>query len=268
MDLITRRFGGKPKDYAIYTKEEAEELGMEYTPDWKKASPGDWALTDDGYIVELHKRKRYVKPNRVADHFTFTFCRKFVSYKREGGKIMGAPTLEYEPFRAMKEGSYTGMIPQSWAEQEEKKTRTKRVVKLYARIFLAQEGELSEDDWEALGRVYRPDQKVPVATVRRLFKEERIIDMVAEELKKLLGGKGLTEEAVLDMYESIRKRATKLGQMGVAKSIVDTYRDMLAMKAEQKRTEISWEGFAELEKAAETNLIENGEATVVEDEDD
>ena len=230
---------------------------MEYVLDWKKAMPGDWVLTDDDFVVELHKRKRYVKPKVIADHFTFTFCRKFVSYKREGGKLRGNPKLEYAPFRKMDSPSYTGQTAQSWQEQEARRTRTKRVVKLYAKLFVAAEGELTEEDWIVLGRAYRPDQQVPAATVKRLFKQERIIEMVAEELRKLLSGKGLTEDAVLDMYEGIRKRAAKLGQMGVAKSIVDVYRDMLAMKAErQKQEQIGFVGFAEIEKAAEANLLE------------
>ena len=49
------------KEYTYYTREEALELGLGFTEDWRRSSSGDWALLDDGYIAPvLHARETTV----------------------------------------------------------------------------------------------------------------------------------------------------------------------------------------------------------------
>jgi hypothetical protein len=41
--------------FLIYSKEEADEAGIAYTP-WQQCREiGDWGLTDDGFVVSLRK---------------------------------------------------------------------------------------------------------------------------------------------------------------------------------------------------------------------
>jgi len=39
--------------YTYYTPEEAEELGLTVLADWKAGVPGDWVLTDDGWVAPV-----------------------------------------------------------------------------------------------------------------------------------------------------------------------------------------------------------------------
>lgn len=41
-------------------------------------------------------------------------------------------------------------------------------------------------DFEALGKIYRPEQKKPTATVRRFLKQKVAKQMVEEKLKEIL----------------------------------------------------------------------------------
>ena len=53
--------------------------------------------------------------------------------------------------------------------------------------------------------------------------------MLAAEISNLLTEKGISTESVIEDYERIKSQAQTIGQLGVAKGIVDTYRDMLDM---------------------------------------
>jgi hypothetical protein len=45
-------------DYLIYSKEEAFVENIDFKH-WQKAQEGEWALTDDGYVAKVIKRKEY-----------------------------------------------------------------------------------------------------------------------------------------------------------------------------------------------------------------
>jgi hypothetical protein len=84
-------------------------------------------------------------------------------------------SLRWEPQK--ESGKFFDTSSKSWQEREAGKTRTRNVVTLYVQQMLA--GKL---DYEMLGRAYRPDQKIPAATARRLFRQDKIQEMVCQEL--------------------------------------------------------------------------------------
>ena len=55
-------------------------------------------------------------------------------------------------------------------------------------------------DFDKLGQIYRPDQKIPAATVRRFLKQKVSKDMVEQKLKELLAEKSINKEFALDNY--------------------------------------------------------------------
>jgi hypothetical protein len=83
--------------------------------------------------------------------------------------------LEWGPQK--ESGKFFDTSKKSWQEREAGKTRTRNVVTLYVQQMIA--GKL---DYEMLGRAYRPDQKIPAATARRLFRQDKIQEMVCQEL--------------------------------------------------------------------------------------
>ena len=54
-------------------------------------------------------------------------------------------------------------------------------------------------DWNLLGKAYRPDQKIPAVTVKRLFKQKRIQSMIDDKIQEYLNDRELNEGDVLDV---------------------------------------------------------------------
>lgn len=172
----------------IYTKEEADQKGMQYVP-WREAQTGQWGLTDDLFVAQCIKRCDY----RTGTMFVYPFGRPWASMRK--------PLVFWDYYQ---KGSYNYAVPQTWAEAEAAKTRTERTVQAFAAMILAGK----KPDWKVLGAIYRPNQRIPEATVRRLFRREEIKTMVTEEMKNLLQSKGITKDSVLDLY----MRAAKIGE--------------------------------------------------------
>ena len=184
MDTIKRRIGGKMRTFDIYTQDEADKKGYLYI-EWKHADQGDYALSDDGYVGECLSRKVYTdKKGRTK---TFIKCAHGVQWVTNNGKFM------YEPNKEA--GTYSHVKPTRWEDKEARTTRANNAVNAYVADII----QGNKPDWDMIGRVYRPDQKIPAATARRLFKKQRIVDMVEKKLKEILIDKGITQEQVLDL---------------------------------------------------------------------
>ena len=91
-------------------------------------------------------------------------------------------------------------------------------------------------NWDIIGNIYRPEQKIPAATVRRLFKQQEVRDVVEEKLKEILSEKGITQERVLELYERGLLMAETKIDIGNYIKIIDTYADLLEMKPGKKIT--------------------------------
>ena len=219
MDIINRKVAGKWENYEIYTEQEADDKGITYKY-WKESSEGNYGVSDDGYVGICLKRAEYTdKHNRKKTHIKMSYGVGWVS---KGSKIL------YEPNKLM--NIFTQVKPTHWADKEAKRTRTKQTVAAYVDMLISAHGI----DWEALGNIYRPDEKAPAATVRRLMKQESIKTMVEEKTKEILAKKGITKERVLDLYEKGLLMAETKIDVGNFIKIADTYADLLEMKPGKK----------------------------------
>lgn len=215
MDNIKRRIGGKLRSFDIYSKDEADKKGFAYIS-WKYANEGDYALSDDGYVGECLSRKVYTdKKGRTK---TFIKCAHGVQWVTNMGKFM------YEPNKEA--GIYSHVKPSRWEDKEARTTRAKNAVTAYVTDIV--KGE--KPDWEMIGKIYRPDQKCPEATVRRLFKKQRIVDMVEKKLKEILIDKGISQELALDLQIEAIDMARKKGDISNLLKVSETFMDLLNMK--------------------------------------
>lgn len=195
MDRVTRRFKGELKVFPIYTTQEADEAGLVYHP-WQECANGDWGVSDDGYVAECLQRVEYTdKKKRTKTIVVYPFGRVFTGPKAK---------LLYEIRRTSR--NFYSLSNKPWVELEAKKTRTKNAVSLYVQMLLG--GRIN---WVKLGKAYRPDQLIPEATVRRLFKQDRIKKMVNDELKTILENLGITQEDVLKTYQKAIQLAQDKG---------------------------------------------------------
>ena len=215
MDVIKRRIGGKTREFTIYSKEEADEKGFAYIV-WRHADEGDYALSDDGYIGECLSRKVYTdKKGRTK---TFIKCAHGVQWVTNTGQFL------YEPNKV--QGNYSHVKAKSWEEREAKTQRAKNAVTAYVSSVI--QGD--KPDWEKIGKVYRPDQKFPEATVRRLFKKQRIQDMIEKKLTEILVDKGITQEQVLELQLEALELARTKGDISNFLKVTDSFMDLLQMK--------------------------------------
>ena len=184
MDTIKRRVGGKMRSFKIWTQKEADSKGYFYM-EWKHANEGDYALSDDGYVGECLSRKVYTdKKGRTK---TFVKCAHGGQGVTNSGKFM------YEPNKEA--GTYSHVKPGRWEEKEARTTRANNAVSAYVADII----QGNKPDWDRIGKIYRPDQKIPAATARRLFKKQRILDMVDKKLTDILTDKGITKDQVIDL---------------------------------------------------------------------
>lgn len=186
---IARKIAGKTREFVIFTKGEADERGLSYKP-WREAGPGDFALTDDGYVAECLSTS-FVGKRRYS-HFS---C----------GKVFHNPGARLIFEDRLRTRSFSRFSSRGWVEAEAARTRTKNLVSAYVKMVLGSGGAV---DFERLGQIYRPDQKTPPATVKRLLRQGKIKEMIQEEMRNELKETGITKAWILERF----KRAIDLAE--------------------------------------------------------
>ena len=223
MEKLKRKLKKKTRVYNIYTQKEADEAGLDYSH-WKQTQTGDYALSDDGFVGKCIGRKDYTdKKGRVK---TFIRLAYGANWAGNTNKIQYLKNKEY--------GVYTQANPEAnnWAVREANTTRAKNLVNAY----VGQLTSTKKVDYNQLGMIYRPDQKEPAATVRRVLKQEIIKKMVEKKLREVLSEKGINNSSVLDtMLEGLDIARAKQDVTNMIK-ISDAFMELLEMKPNKKIT--------------------------------
>ena len=89
--------------------------------------------------------------------------------------------------------------------------------------------------------MYRPDQKIPVATFRRLLRQEEVQRMVSEELEKLLSDEGITAQYSIKNRKIVLEKAIKKEDLTNANRALDSFDDKLDLKPDTKKIQQSAE---------------------------
>ena len=184
MIKITRRLKAnnfESTDYEVFPKEEFKKLGKKYKH-WNKCSPGDWGVSDDGYVAECLQRNIY----GTSIEMVFPYGRQWVS---KTGK------LEFEPHYYSK--NYSNVSTKTYAELESTRDRADLAID----AFLAYKMAGQTPDMEKIGRIYRPDQKNPGLAVKKLLKTKEVKKIMADKLKEILVEKEIDEGYVLDVMK-------------------------------------------------------------------
>ena len=84
-------------DYKIYSKKEAKKRDLDYKY-WKEADEGDWALSDDGWVAKVIKRKEYPGNRNFSNIYLrlpwgYTFLAISILLRSLKRKVGGAFTL-------------------------------------------------------------------------------------------------------------------------------------------------------------------------------
>lgn len=186
---------------------------------WRSAKVGDSIVTDDGVELVCTAVKEYTDSRgRTRRHLRF-------------GRFSAWDSA----------AEFVTEDKESWVHRESRKSRTRRAVLLYVELVVAKK----PIDWIMVGMVYRPDQKRPDLTAKRLFKEDLVQDMIRTELRKALTAKGISEETVLEMYLGAYNKAAEIGKPSEMRSVAGELAKLLGMndtvQPKRQEQEEEWE---------------------------
>lgn len=233
MDKITRRMGDGWHTYTIYTVAEALERDMVIVP-WRISQAGDWALSDDGYVGEC---LRVFHSNAATQLITLSYGQSW--------SVTKAPMLYEE--RAGERNWAVG-DRKSRGKSEARRTRTKNAISAYVTMLLSGD----KVDWDVLGNIYRPDRPIPSATVRIDFKKQAFVDMIQQELEKVLLAKGSSPSDTIEKYQEAYDVARANKKPGVMVDVADRFSDFWNLKsALQPNGELPASDFRVLEEVEE-----------------
>jgi hypothetical protein len=247
MDLISRRFlrppyNGEQREFPIYTREEADAEGIKYHDTWWLATPHEWVLTDDGYVAELIGR-RHMKmkgdPSVISVEMTLPFTRRLFKVSRFGKRIDKA-RLEYGPFKAAGCG-YGLAKPETWDQNEARRTRMKRAIEVFAHLYIARVGKLKRADWDKIGQMYRPERPNPGATVKIQFRSDHIRGIAMRRVKEVLTGLGIDAGTVVATYIDAAKVAKENGRARDMIEAADRLMGLVREAATEGGEEAEWQ---------------------------
>ena len=221
MDQIVRRIRGEEIVFEIYTEQEAKDRNIPYKH-WKDCVPGDYGLSDDGFVGVCLNKRTYTgrKKGKTAPVIFMAYGAAWVT---------GKGHINYLERKA--NNTYSRTSARGSDETEAARTRTKNAVLLAAEQLI----RTGEVDYHKLGELFRPDQVDPAATMRRLFRSERVQIMLREEVRKALEVKGITEETVVERLDDVYDLAKKKKDLPNMLRSTENFVEILHMKQKPVR---------------------------------
>tara|TARA_S200002703_G_scaffold54386_2_gene47015 strand:+ start:901 stop:1689 length:789 start_codon:yes stop_codon:yes gene_type:complete len=193
-------------DYEVFPK---KEFKLKYKH-WKDCKEGEWGISDDGYIAQCLAVKTYAS----GIEMTYPYGKQWVTKTSK---------LEFEPHWESK--NFNSVSTKSNMELELQKRRSKDVLDAYMTYIFAGK----TPDFDKLGQMYRPDQKKPAWTVKRLLKTKGMKQMIKDKMKEVLTERGIDEGYVLDTIKDaigVAKVNEDPGNMIKAAKELSDYLDM------------------------------------------
>jgi hypothetical protein len=213
LDKVQRRMF--KREHNVYNKNEAGDYGIDYVH-WKDVRrEGQWVLTDDGFVVECLKFYPVKNPRGGEDFYRVdTPIGRAITYKN-------ATLVRDQPRR--------------WVKQVLGETPAKEVVTAYVAMRVSGSGI----DWDSLAKLYKPKDPMPMAQVKRLFKQPETKAIVREEIQKQFTESGFTVKRVLAEVEFLINMAKTKEDLNILKDTVFKLADMLDMVPEKRHYSFS-----------------------------
>lgn len=150
-----------------------------------------------------------------------------------------------------------------WAVYESQRTRTKNAIKIYVRMMLS--GKI---DWNLVSNAYRKNQKNPIATFKRLIKQEEIKQMINQELSTLLSDNGIDQQFVVTKIKEALTIAEEKKDVSNMLKALENIQELLGMMPDKVKmiTTNSFTGHSSLfdsyNKAKEEQAKITGKVTI------
>jgi len=243
----------------VYTREEADSLGIKYLENWKLATEGQWLLTTDGFVLECLKKGAWWMRTCIG---TFATNTKNAVCETQAERY-GVPTRYEYPYQVSHKPHWSIDVAKTKCSPKEI-TLAQNVVLCF---YLQKETPLRE----AFKRTY------PYTYAAHKYKEYCDIwaynmlyrPHVQREIGRIMGNvkraKGLTDEYFVDQAQKLYKMAFEKGDYKEALRILEfmrkqSFADLVPLGgdlSEEEKTKIDEERRQELKKREQE--IEQGE---------
>ena len=198
------------KTYEIYTKEEADKEGLQYS-NWKDAGEGEWALSDDGFVSKVIKRKSYKGVDKIDNvYLRFAWGYTFYNPGRRGKQL-----------KVKGRKSNTTMSGKRPIEVKAKQKKMQNLAMVYAQTMNTE---------DTIARVCGEVNANEDRRIKRYMRTEVFKGMVRDELTKLLSNHGMSEDYTLELLASTIKKAQDKGDVTNLMRAIENLQDMHGMK--------------------------------------
>lgn len=214
--LVIHRSRGKivKGDHHLYTKQEADEMGIVYCH-WRHGRAGDWVISDDDWVFECLQTREYYdtrrsKISRFDIHSIFYWfgCARCTSWSK---------TLYMSKhLRGM--GALDG---KTWQERFVVSRTGRKWIKLAAAMMMNKSLDILE-----LGEFMGFDKKYPDSTtvmVKRYLRDRLIENAIILQMSQYLKDQGITADSVIKDYKEVLEKAKKDGKYNDAIKILDKF---------------------------------------------
>lgn len=206
--------------FTVYTKEEADSLGISYK-DLVYCDAGDWCITTDGYVCQVIRRvvypdtSHYHHRNTTVWYFGFGYHLSRVYYYPDGRP---------KPILFKLTGIYIrdidGIPRLGRHKKRDALSNRKRRIASYLALF----GSLEVALYEEYGHLH---ERLRIKWRRIVERDKEFKEMLREEVSKLLENQGLGKEKVAEWlkeaFEVARNRRSPLAMVQAVKLLSDLH---------------------------------------------
>lgn len=217
MELVSRRINNVWTEFPVYTRGEAEELGLDAVH-WRKAQPGQWGITDDGYVMECKFRKRYTMESGCSNtYLRFTAGTKWMGHKKP---------FNFEEIHANK--GYCQASGKTFREGQ----FARGVVKSVIHQAAVQRISRGIFDYVQLAKVFDHDGKLSFSLpqVKKILHSKKGKRLVRKEVERLLIGGGMTVADWIKLGERAFEKADEEDNVSEMRRIWEKWGEFLAIK--------------------------------------
>lgn len=185
------------KEYICYTKEEADEMNINYKH-WSEAKKGDWCITDDNVVAKVFYVNDYKKGARYI--------------RCPWGRYIGKPSRKLEVLK------FKSRQGKSFAERAQSSKRTRLFAKYMAQRYNVQ----AAAEW-------LNDGKAGPSTIKYWTKRlntRAVQKMIGKELENLLEERGFSKGDVIDLMKYVVDVAKKEKKLNILMEMIGNLQKM------------------------------------------
>jgi len=210
MMMVTRKgrvMGGVHK---LWLKREADEMGLVYHDRWRDCKLGEWALSDDGYVVQCLRYNEYFDKvwTRMSGRDEWTGWYDFsCSRVTSRSKVF----LATRGLRAPR-----GINGKRWDESMVTSKKGKIFLQCYVRMVLSR-----NFDYVLLAQILYGNGEVRY--VRKVLRNKLVQSAIYDTMSDYLRESGVNADDVLKDYIKVKDEAIKDGKYGDAIKILEKF---------------------------------------------